>query len=63
MVIFSEGCLYSRCPTCTLFVGSEPGAIEQQQLQPEDVVDHEQHQHQEQSHAQATAQLHGWQVH
>lgn len=44
-------------------VGAEPGAIEQQELQPEDVIDHEEEQHEEQRHAEAAAQLHGGQRH
>lgn len=44
-------------------VCAEPGTIEQQQLQPEDVINHEEDQHEEQSDAEAAAQLHGGQRH
>lgn len=44
-------------------VGAEPGAIEQQELQPEDVIDDEEKQHEDQGHAETAAQLHRWQRH
>lgn len=44
-----------------LLIAAEPGAIEQQQLQPEDVINHEEEQHEDQGHAKTTAQLQGWQ--
>ena len=55
--------IYSLFLTCVSLIGAEPGAIEQQQLQPEDVIHHEQQQHEDQSHAQTAAQLHRRQRH
>ena len=53
--------------TCELtrvsLVAAEPRAVDEQQLQPEDVIDHEEKQHEDQSHAETTTQLHGRQRH
>lgn len=54
---------WGRGLTCVSLVCAKPGAIEQQQLQPEDVINHEEDQHEEQSDAEAAAQLHGGQRH
>lgn len=44
-------------------VCAEPGAIQEQQLQPEDVINHEEEQHEHQRDAQTATQLHGGQRH
>lgn len=49
--------------TCVSLIGAEPGAIEQQQLQPEDMINHKEKQHEDQSHTETTTQLHRRQWH
>lgn len=44
-------------------IGAKPRAVEQQQLEPEHVIDHEEEQHEDQGHPETTTQLQRGQRH